>query len=82
MVCRNVFPKNLSFDIVGMSSVIKIWIVESNVSLPFVVLTGYRRNFLLYYFPFHIRTRLWKLEHVNAHYGGGAVRGGNIVYWL
>lgn len=67
MVCRNVFPKNLSFDIVGMSSVIKVWIVESNVSLPF----GYRRNFLLYYFPFHIPTRLWKLEYVNAHYWGG-----------
>jgi hypothetical protein len=58
VVCRKVFPKNLSFDIVRMSPVIKMWIVESNVSLPFVVLTGYRRNFLFYYFPFHIPTRL------------------------
>jgi len=27
-----------------------MWIVESNVSLPFVVLTGYRRNFLFIIF--------------------------------
>ena len=64
MVCRNVFPKNLSFDIVREPC-------NKNVDCgvkcqPSICCFDWvQKKFSVYYFPFHIPTRLAYADDVN-----------------